>query len=107
MEEKKTVLITGGAMGQGRAHAYKYAENGFHVILADMQDPSQDAFRETIEECEKRGAQVLAMKCNITSTEEMERLFAEAWNRFGRLDAVSYTHLGRSRSRKFPSTWTR
>ena len=60
MEEKKTVLITGGAMGQGRAHAYKYAENGFNVILADMQDPSQ----------------------------EMERLFAEAWNRFGRLDVV-------------------
>lgn len=29
MEEKKVVLITGGAMGQGRAHAYKYAENGF------------------------------------------------------------------------------
>ena len=26
MEEKKVVLITGGAMGQGRAHAYKYAE---------------------------------------------------------------------------------
>lgn len=23
MEEKKVVLITGGAMGQGRAHAYK------------------------------------------------------------------------------------
>ena len=26
MEEKKVVLITGGAMGQGRAHAYKYAD---------------------------------------------------------------------------------
>ena len=32
MEEKKVVLITGGAMGQGRAHAYKYAENGFNVV---------------------------------------------------------------------------
>lgn len=40
MEEKKVVLITGGAMGQGRAHAYKYAENGFNVVLADMLDPS-------------------------------------------------------------------
>ena len=28
MDERKVVLITGGAMGQGRAHAYKYAENG-------------------------------------------------------------------------------
>ena len=30
-EQKKTVLITGGAMGQGRAHAVKYAQNGFNV----------------------------------------------------------------------------
>ena len=27
--ERKVVLITGGAMGQGKAHALKYAENGF------------------------------------------------------------------------------
>ena len=38
-EAKKVVLITGGAMGQGRAHAVKYAENGFNVVLADMLDP--------------------------------------------------------------------
>ena len=57
MEEKKTVLITGGAMGQGRAHACKYAENGFNVILADMLGPEQDAFQETIRECEKKGAE--------------------------------------------------
>ena len=49
MEEKKVVLITGGAMGQGRAHAYKYAENGFNVVLADMLEPSHEAFKETIQ----------------------------------------------------------
>ena len=27
-QEKQVVLITGAAMGQGRAHAVKYAENG-------------------------------------------------------------------------------
>ena len=26
MKEKKVALITGGAMGQGRAHAYMYAK---------------------------------------------------------------------------------
>ena len=35
-QSKKVVLITGGAMGQGRAHAVKFAENGFNVVLADM-----------------------------------------------------------------------
>ena len=60
MEEKKVVLITGGAMGQGRAHAYKYAENGFNVVLADMLEPSHEAFKETIANCEAKGAKVLA-----------------------------------------------
>lgn len=43
-------------MGQGRAHAYKYAENGFNVVLADMLDPSHEAFKETIASCEAKGA---------------------------------------------------
>lgn len=34
MDERKVVLITGGAMGQGRAHAYKYAENGFDCCIS-------------------------------------------------------------------------
>ena len=41
MMERKVVLITGGAMGQGRSHALKFAENGFDVVLADMQEPGK------------------------------------------------------------------
>ena len=88
MDERKVVLITGGAMGQGRAHAYKYAENGFDVVLADMQEPTNDAFKETIAHCESIGAKVLAVKANITSTEDMENLFKSAWDTFGRIDVV-------------------
>lgn len=88
MDERKVVLITGGAMGQGRAHAYKYAENGFDVVLADMQEPTSDAFKETIAHCESLGAKVLAVKANITSTEDMENLFKSAWDTFGRIDVV-------------------
>ena len=88
MDERKVVLITGGAMGQGRAHAYKYAENGFDVVLADMQEPTSEAFKETIAHCESLGAKVLAVKANITSTEDMENLFKSAWDTFGRIDVV-------------------
>ena len=61
-EAKKVVLITGGAMGQGRAHAVKYAENGFNVVLADMLDPDDSRFKETIKTLNDMGAEVLAMK---------------------------------------------
>ena len=46
MNEKKVVLITGGAMGQGRGHAYKYAKNNFDVVLADMLEPENENFQE-------------------------------------------------------------
>ena len=87
-EQKKTVLITGGAMGQGRAHAVKYAQNGFNVVLADMLDPEDERFQETIKELNELGAEVLAVKANICSTPDMENLFAKAWEKFGRLDVV-------------------
>ena len=87
-EEKKVVLITGAAMGQGRAHAVKYAENGFNVVLADMLDVNDPRFQQTIRELEALGAEVLAAKANVCSTPDMEKLFADAWEKFGRLDVV-------------------
>lgn len=38
--ERKVVAITGGAQGQGRLHAVKFAQNGYDVALGDMQDPA-------------------------------------------------------------------
>ena len=86
--DRKVVLITGGAMGQGKAHALKYAENGFDVVLADMQDPEGEVFQSTIAEIEAVGAKVLAVKCNICVDEDMQNLFAKTWETFGRLDVV-------------------
>lgn len=57
MAERKVALITGGAMGQGKAHALKFAQNGFDVVLADMQDPESDTFRATVQEIEAHRCQ--------------------------------------------------
>lgn len=85
---KKVVLITGGAMGQGRTHAIAFAEANYNVVLLDMLDPEAPAFKETIGAVENAGATALAIKTNITSTPEMEAAFAQAWDTFGRLDVV-------------------
>ena len=86
--ERKVVLITGGAMGQGRSHALKFAENGFDVVLADMQDPENPVFLETVREIEALGVRALAVRCNITNDSDMKHLFEETWETFGRLDVV-------------------
>ena len=74
-EEKKVVVSTGGAMGQGRAHGVKFAENGFDVVLANMLDPEDERYRETVRMLNELGAEVLAVKANICSTPDMEKLF--------------------------------
>ena len=56
MEQRKVMLVTGGAMGQGRAHALKYAENGYDVVLADMLETNDERFADTIAQADKLGA---------------------------------------------------
>ncbi|WRK52714.1 SDR family NAD(P)-dependent oxidoreductase [Coprobacillaceae bacterium CR2/5/TPMF4] len=53
-----------------------------------MLEPENEHFQETIKECQNQGAKVLAMRCDITNNEDMEKLFSKAWETFGRLDVV-------------------
>lgn len=88
MSDKKVVLITGGAMGQGRTHAVEFAKIGYDCVLLDMLDPTDERFTETIKMVEEAGGTALAIQTNICSTEDMEAAFAKAWDTFGRLDVV-------------------
>lgn len=88
MTDKKVVLITGGAMGQGRTHAVAFAKLGFVTVLLDLQKPTDEAFAETIRQVEEAGGEAMAITANITSSEEMEAAFAAAWEKYGRLDVV-------------------
>ena len=53
-----------------------------------MQDPEGDVFKSTVAEIEKLGAKALAVKCNVTSDDDMKATFEKAWDTFGRLDVV-------------------
>lgn len=88
MNDKKVVLITGGAMGQGRTHAIEFAKLGYDCVLLDMLDPTDERFAETIKLVEAEGGKVQAIKTDITSTPQVEAAFASAWEQQGRLDVV-------------------
>lgn len=88
MNERKTALITGGAMGQGAMHAEAFAKAGYDCILLDRNDPAKERFAATVARVEALGAAVLPVQADITSTPQMEAAFAAAWERFGRLDVV-------------------
>lgn len=84
----KTVLITGGSRGIGRATAILFAAKGWNIALSFVGN--QDSADETCALCERAGftGNVLARKCDVRSEDDVIALFEAARDRFGTLDAV-------------------
>jgi 3-oxoacyl-[acyl-carrier protein] reductase len=82
----KKALITGGNTGIGRAVALAYAREGADVTIAWF-DKEKEA-RATLKAIGELGAQGLAVRADVTSEKDVERLFAVHRHEFGRLDIL-------------------
>ncbi len=70
--EGRTAVITGGAQGLGRAIAEHFVREGARVVLGDVDLASAERTAAEI------GEPALAVRCNVTSEEEMTNLVAAA-----------------------------
>ena len=76
----KTAVLTGAGSGFGLECARIGARLGMNLVLVDVQ---QDALDAAALECESAGAQVLAVKVDVSSASQMEALGAAVLARFG------------------------
>jgi NAD(P)-dependent dehydrogenase (short-subunit alcohol dehydrogenase family) len=79
----KIAVISGAANGIGQAFAQRLAQDGAHVIVADVA-PGAD----TVKLVEAAGRQALAHKTDVASEESVKALAAEVAKRFGRCDIL-------------------
>jgi NAD(P)-dependent dehydrogenase (short-subunit alcohol dehydrogenase family) len=79
----KKALVTGGAVGIGRACATALAMAGADVAIADMDDKTGPKAAEGIR---AMGRESLFVKCDVTSREQVQAMVAEVVGAFGRLD---------------------
>ena len=84
--KNKVALITGSARGLGRAIAERYALLGADVILNYSRDKT--SADEAVASIAKTGAKVIAIKADLTKVEEINYLFQEALQVFGKIDIV-------------------
>jgi 3-oxoacyl-[acyl-carrier protein] reductase len=82
----KVSLITGSARGIGKAIALRYASLGANVVINYSGDAANA--EQTITEIKELGAQAIAIKADISNTDQLEHLFTETMAHFGRLDIV-------------------
>lgn len=83
--EGKSVLITGGGGGIGRAAALLLAKEGALLVISDKNIQSARRTAELVEEC---GAKAIAVPGDVLLPAEVEAMVAGAVAEYGRLDCA-------------------
>ncbi|WP_406232334.1 mycofactocin-coupled SDR family oxidoreductase [Nocardia sp. NBC_01009] len=95
--DEKVAVITGGARGQGRAHAVALAAAGADIVVCDIAGPiatvpyplsSAADLAETAELVAEAGRRCLAIKADVRSGPEMNAVAEQAVDEFGRIDIL-------------------
>jgi SDR family mycofactocin-dependent oxidoreductase len=93
----KVVLVTGGARGQGRAHALAFAQAGADIAVCDAcaeftsvqySAATGDDLEQTRSAVEGLGRRCFAVRADVSRAEQMEAFVAQAVEQLGRLDYV-------------------
>ena len=79
----KVAFVTGGASGIGRATALAFAREGASVAVADISEQGNQETARTIEEL---GGRAIAVRCDVTRTEDVKAALDKTVEAFGRLD---------------------
>ncbi|MCS7337271.1 MAG: SDR family oxidoreductase [Verrucomicrobiae bacterium] len=84
--QDKVAVVTGGGQGLGKAICLRLAQEGCHVVVADVQDKL--AVATAAEIANGTGRTVIPFKTDVTQEPEVKALFDATVERFGRVDIV-------------------
>jgi SDR family mycofactocin-dependent oxidoreductase len=91
------VVVTGGARGQGRAHAVAFASHGADVAVVDAPGEiaecqydlaDEDDLAETVDRVESLGVRALGIRADIRDESAVRRAVDRTLDAFGRIDVL-------------------
>ncbi|MCC7368069.1 MAG: glucose 1-dehydrogenase [Chloroflexi bacterium] len=83
--EGKVALVTGSAGGIGLGIARRFAREGAKLIICDID---ADRLPGAAGQVEEDGGEVIAVHSDVSVESDVEKLFAQAVDRFGTLDIL-------------------
>jgi NAD(P)-dependent dehydrogenase (short-subunit alcohol dehydrogenase family) len=81
----KSVVVSGAALGIGRATAAKFAQEGAFLLVQDIQERPLLAFRDDLR---RNGARVEAVVGDVSRVEDCQAMIGAAVDTYGRVDVV-------------------
>jgi NAD(P)-dependent dehydrogenase (short-subunit alcohol dehydrogenase family) len=80
----RTAIVTGGAMGIGRAIAMRLAQDGASVVIADLQKFDQAA----AEIAKATGSKTLGLQIDVSRETDVSKMASETMKALGRIDIL-------------------
>ncbi|MCD6505654.1 3-oxoacyl-[acyl-carrier-protein] reductase [Candidatus Poribacteria bacterium] len=81
----KVAIITGSARGIGKSIATLFARQGAKVVISDIAD---EIGEKTAQEIKELGGEAIYLHCDVSDSEDAERLISSTVESFGRLDIL-------------------
>lgn len=82
----KTIVITGGGTGLGKAMGIYFLKLGANLVITSRK---QDVLQKTADEMEeKTGGKVLAVACDVRENDQVENVLAKTLEKFGSVDVL-------------------
>jgi NAD(P)-dependent dehydrogenase (short-subunit alcohol dehydrogenase family) len=81
----KVVLITGAGRGIGRAMALRFAQEGGHIVAADIEPALAESTASAVKEL---GRQCLGLKVDVTQPSDIQRMVSQTIGQFNRIDVL-------------------
>lgn len=91
----KTVIVTGGGSGIGRAASLRFAADGATVVVADIDETGAAAVRDEIDQ---DNGTAVARRLDVTDASEFEALVNETVDEFGLDVLVNNAGVSHTRS---------
>jgi 3-oxoacyl-[acyl-carrier protein] reductase len=82
----KKAVVTGGGRGVGRAVSLAFGKEGVDLVINYVRN--EEAAKEVVSELKEMGRDALAVKADVASKEDVERLIGACLERFGRIDIL-------------------
>jgi NAD(P)-dependent dehydrogenase (short-subunit alcohol dehydrogenase family) len=81
----KVAIVTGGAMGNGRAIALGLAREGANVVVPDIELPLAE---KTCQDARNAGRQAIAIRADVSSKTDVDAVVQRVLDEFGHIDIL-------------------
>ncbi|MFJ8244813.1 acetoin reductase [Peribacillus asahii] len=83
MSNRKVAIVTGSGQGIGRAIAFRLANDGFTVVINDL---NKELAESTAQELRNQGKESLAVQGNVSKRDDQFSLVKQTVEKYGRVD---------------------